>query len=90
MEFMLHVKHREFIPDEKPVCSSKPFEAMRRIVVEGIARGEIRPVDVMVASTSLFGSALRMITARLDGVLPKPLPEYLDEVWEASWRAVAA
>ena len=90
MEFMLHVKHREFIPDEKPVCSSKPFEAMRRIVVEGIARAEIRPVDVMVASTSLFGSALRMITARLDGVLPKPLPEYLDEVWEASWRAVAA
>jgi len=90
MAFMLHVKHREFIPDEKPVCSSKPFESMRRIVLEGIARGEIRPIDVMVASTCLFGGALRMITARLDGVLPRPLPEYLDEVWDSSWRAVAA
>lgn len=90
MAFMLHVKHREFIPDEKPVCSSKPFESMRRIVLEGIARGEIRPIDVMVASTCLFGGALRMITARLDGVLPRSLPDYLDEVWESSWRAVAA
>src|SRR5690606_35259060 len=90
MAFMLHVKHREFIPDEKPVCSSKPFESMRRIVLEGIARGEIRSIDVMVASTCLFGGALRMITARLDGVLPRPLPDYLDEVWDSSWRAVAA
>jgi len=90
MEFMLHVKHREFIPDEKPVCSSKPFEAMRRIVLEGTARGELRSMDVMVASTCLFGGALRMITARLDGVLPRPLPTYLDEVWTSSWRAVAA
>jgi hypothetical protein len=63
---------------------------MRRIVLEGIARGEIRSIDVMVASTCLFGGALRMITARLDSVLPRPLPDYLDEVWDSSWRAVAA
>lgn len=90
MEFMLHAKHREFIPTEKPVCSSKPFEAMRRIVTEGIARGEIRQMDVIVASTCLFGGAIRMITARLDGVVPHPLPRYLDAVWDCSWKAVAA
>lgn len=90
MEFMLHAKHREFIPSEKPVCSSKPFEAMRRIVLEGMARGEIRRMDVLVASTSLFGGAVRMITARLDGVVPAPLPGYVDEVWDCAWRAVAA
>lgn len=90
MEFMLHAKHREFIPSEKPVCSSKPFEAMRRMVLEGMARGEIRQMDVLVASTCLYGGAIRMITARLDGIVPDPLPRYLDEVWECSWRAVAA
>lgn len=90
MEFMLYAKHREFLPDEKPICSSKPFELMRTIVTAGMDAGEIRQMDVMVASTSLFGGPIRMIFARLDGVLPAPLPHYLDEVWECAWRSVAA
>lgn len=90
MEFMLYAKHREFIPDQKPVCSSKPFELMRSVVEEGIRQGEIIRVSPVVAATSLFGGPIRMITARLDGVLENPLPEYLDETWQCAWRAVAA
>lgn len=90
MDFMLYAKHKEFLPDEKPICSSKPFELMRTIVTAGMDAGEIRSMDVMVASTSLFGGPIRMIVARLDGVLQAPLPHYLDEVWDCAWRSVAA
>jgi AcrR family transcriptional regulator len=90
MDFMLYAKHREFLPDERPVCSSKPFETMRAFVQEGMDNGDIRRMDVMVATSCLFGGAIRLITARLDGVLAEPLPDRLDAVWECAWRGVAA
>lgn len=90
MDFMLYAKHREFLPDERPVCSSRPFETMRAFVQEGMDNGEIRRMDVMVATSCLFGGAIRLITARLDGVLAEPLPDRLDAVWECAWRGVAA
>lgn len=89
MEFMLYAKHREFLPNEPPVCSSKPFELMREMVKEGMVSEEIRVMDVMVASTCLFGGAIRMITSRLDGLLPKSPSSYMDEIWTCSWRAVS-
>ncbi|HKJ76609.1 MAG TPA: TetR/AcrR family transcriptional regulator, partial [Gammaproteobacteria bacterium] len=36
MEFMLYAKHREFLPGERPVCSSRPFELMRAFVADGM------------------------------------------------------
>lgn len=90
MDFMLYAKHRDFLPSERPVCSSKPFETMRGFVAEGMARAEIREMDVMVATSCLFGGAIRLITARLDDVLAEPLPKRLDAVWECAWRGVAA
>ena len=90
MAFMLYVKHREFLPKERPVCSSEPFEMMRAMVQRGMERGEIEQRDVLVASTCLFGGAIRMITSHLDGVLEKPLNDYLNDVWFCSWKAVAS
>jgi AcrR family transcriptional regulator len=90
MDFMLYAKHRDFLPSERPVCSSKPFETMRAFVQDGMENGEIRNMDVMVATSCLFGGAIRLITARLDGVLAEPLPDRLDAVWECAWRGVAA
>ncbi|MES2368618.1 MAG: TetR/AcrR family transcriptional regulator [Pseudomonadota bacterium] len=89
MAFLLYARHHEFLPNEPPVCASRPFAMMREMITRGIARGEIRQMDVMVASASLFGGPIRMITSRLDGILPQPLPGYLDEVWDCAWRAVA-
>ena len=89
MIFMLYVKHREFLPNERPVCSSEPFEIMRAMVQRGMERGEIKQRDVLVASTCLFGGAIRMVTSYLDGILKKPLNEYVDDVWYCSWKAVA-
>ena len=89
MSFMLYVKHREFLPGERPVCSSKPFEMMREMVQRGMTRGEIETRDVLAASSCLFGGAIRIITSHLDGILEKPLHSYLDDTWFCSWRAVA-
>lgn len=90
MSFMLYVKHREFLPGERPVCSSRPFEMMRDMVRRGMECGEIEKRDVLAASSCLFGGAIRVITSYLDGILDKPLHSYLDDVWICSWRAVAA
>ncbi len=89
MSFMLYTKHHEFLPDERPVCSSEPFEIMRSMVQFGMDNGEIEKRDVLVASTCLFGGAIRMITSHLDGILDHPLNDYLEDTWTCSWRAVA-
>lgn len=89
MTFMLFVKHKEFMPSMIPVCSSRPFRQMRSMVSKGMTTGELRQMDDMVAASSIFGGALRMISLRLDGILEQPLEEYIDEIWTCAWRSVA-
>lgn len=89
MHYILYARHQEFMPGEKPICSSKPFEMILNMVVRGIERGEIRNIDPAVATTSIFGGAMRLIHLWLDGALPGPLSRYLDDTWECGWRAVA-
>lgn len=89
MQFMLLGKHQEFLPDEQPICSSRPFEMMRDMVEQGMVSGDIRGDDVGIVAACLFGGPLRMIGLRLDGIVDRPLPEQLNEVWEYAWRAVA-
>ncbi len=88
MAYMLFVKHSEFMPGMSPICSSQPFSQMRGMVADGIKTGEVRQMDAIVAAASVFGGALRMISLRLDGVLEKPLEEYLEELWSNAWRSV--
>lgn len=88
MTYMLFIKHQEIMPGTAPICSSKPFRQMRQMIVDGITNGEVRHMDDMVAAASVFGGALRMINLRLDGVLEKPLEEYLDEIWRCAWQSV--
>ena len=85
ISYMLHAKHREFLPDEPPICSSTPFIAMRNIVQQGIENGEVRSGDPWVIAASVFGTAIRMIHLRLDGVIKKPLMKYYDEVIDCTW-----
>ena len=90
MEFVLMAKHREFLPDEAPICSSRPFMMMRQVLEDGIAHGEVRRMDPWVAATAMFGGALRMMSLQLDGALDRPLGEHLEEVADCGWRAVQA
>lgn len=89
MHYILYARHREFLPEQTPICSSKPFELIQAMVGHAMAAGEIRPMAGPVASAALFGGAIRLIHLRLDGVLEKPLPDYIAETWQCAWRAVA-
>ncbi len=88
VSFILHARHREFMPDTPPICSSSPFVKLRDVVRQGQERGEIRAMDGWVAAASVFGAVIRMIHLRLDGVLQEPLPGYFDAVWTTAWRGV--
>lgn len=90
MQFILLAQHREYLPDEPPICSSKPFQAMKKVVTEGMAAGEVREMEPWVAATAMFGGALRMMNLQLDGALERPLTEYLDEVVGCAWRGIKA
>ncbi len=90
MQFVLLAQHREYLPDEAPICSSKPFQAMKSVVVEGIESGEVRAMEPWVAATTMFGGALRMMNLQLDGVLERPLTDYLDDVVDCAWRGIKA
>ena len=89
VQFMLLGKHQEFLPDEPPICSSRPFELMQDMVKQGIHDGEIEAGDIRIATACLFGGPLRMIGLRLDGLVDTALPEQLQEVWGYAWRSVA-
>ncbi len=88
VSYMLHAKHREFLPDEPPICSSTPFKAMRNIVQEGMDAGEIRRGEAWVLAASVFGGAIRMIHLRLDGVIDKPLTRYYEELIDCTWQGL--
>lgn len=87
--YVLHAKHGEFIVDEKPICCGEPFQKMRDIVQRGIDDGEIQSCGIFVASSAIFGPAIRLIHLRLDGVLDIPLPELYDEVIVTTWNGMA-
>ncbi|WP_228130180.1 TetR/AcrR family transcriptional regulator [Desulfotalea psychrophila] len=89
MQYILYARHREFMPDELPICSSRPFVIIQDMVREGMERGELRQMNLTVASASVMGAAIRLIYLSLDGVLEKPVSSYLDEIWECSWKSVA-
>jgi len=88
VEFMLHAKHREFLPDEKPVCSAAPFRTMRNNVDRGMDNAEIRRGDGWIITHSVFGSTIRMIQLRLDGLIDRSLPEFYEELVETVWRGL--
>ena len=88
MQFVLLAQHREYLPDEAPICSSKPFQSMKQVVVEGIESGEVRKMEPWVAASAMFGGALRMMNLQLDGALDRPITDFLDEVVECAWLAI--
>ncbi|MFP4560740.1 MAG: TetR/AcrR family transcriptional regulator [Thiohalorhabdus sp.] len=90
MEYVLYFKHREVLPTEKPICASRPFEIIKSIIAEGMAAGEIRPMDEVMASAALLGGPIRLVQLRLEGVIVDPLTQHLPEAWECAWRSVAA
>ncbi len=90
MSFIVHARHREFLPAEKSICSASAFVRMRRFVAKGIESGELKTIDPMVASALMYGATIRLVCLRLDDVITEPLPGYFDELWQQTWSTLGA
>ena len=88
MQFVLLAQHREYLPDEAPICSSRPFQSMKQVIIQGIEAGEVREMEPWVAASAMFGGALRMMNLQLDGALDRPVNDFLDDVVECAWLAI--
>lgn len=88
--YMLHARHREFLPSASPVCASTSFQAMRQIVQQGMATGEIRQGNLMVMTALIFGGAIQLIQQRLDGVIKTPLMHHYDDLIASIWAGAGA
>ncbi|WFE67746.1 TetR/AcrR family transcriptional regulator [Thiomicrospira sp. R3] len=89
MAFLLYARHQDFLPDTRSACSAKPFMVLRDVIAQGIAQGEIKQQDALIMAAVAFGPVLRILQLYLDGVLPKPLADYRDELIQTSWQAIA-
>lgn len=88
MGFVVNARHREFLPEEQAICSASAFVRMRGFVFAGMAEGEIREMDPMVAASLMYGSAIRMICLRLDNIIDKPIEPLFDTLWDGVWRSL--
>lgn len=59
MEYMLFMKHEEFLVDSPPICFTEPFKLLQKNLQKGIAQGEIRVEDCMIAGLTFTGVILR-------------------------------
>jgi len=83
--FVFHTKHTDFLPSEPLICDASPFIKIRQIISEGIQQNEFIEMDSWVATSTIFGGAIRMIQLRLDGIVKEPLTGYTDIVINAAW-----
>ncbi len=90
MEYALYIKHREIIPDGKPICSSEPFELLKRFMAYEMRRGTIRQQDLYIATVGLTAMPIRFMQLRWDGVIETPLTELTDPIFDAVWRSLEA
>ena len=86
--FVVNARHREFLPDEQAICSASAFVRMRGFVFAGMTDGEIRQMEPMVAASLMYGSAIRMICLRLDGIIDTPIEPLFDALWDGVWRSL--
>jgi TetR/AcrR family transcriptional regulator, repressor of fatR-cypB operon len=89
ISFVLHAKHTEFITDHAPICDAEPFQKLRLIVQQGMDLGEIHTNNTWIATSAIFGGAIRMIHLRLEGVISQPLPELYEQLIQTIWNGMA-
>ncbi|MCA1797316.1 MAG: TetR/AcrR family transcriptional regulator [Geobacteraceae bacterium] len=88
MEYMLYMKHSEFMSDTVPICFTEPFKMVRQIISEGIEAGEIRSQDVYVAAISYTGVIIRAIELKLLCVVSTDLHDLAPDLLQNAWSAI--
>lgn len=90
MEYLLFMRHSEFMQGSPPICFTQPFQLVRQIIAEGIARGDVRQGDFFLMGVSFTGAVLRAVELRFCCVLETPLTEIADTLIENAWAAIRA
>lgn len=90
MEYMLFMKHGEFLQGISPICATQPFRQIQQIIAAGIETGELRRGDFFVSAVSFTGVIIRATELRLQGVLQTSLFEIKDELIDNGWAAIKA
>jgi len=88
ISFIFHSKHADYLADQPLICDAAPFVKIRFIVSQAIENGDIKDIDVSVATSIIFGGAIRMIQLRLDGAIEKPLINYIDLLMSSLWGGI--
>jgi AcrR family transcriptional regulator len=88
MEYMLYMKHSEFMSDAVPICFTEPFKMVRQIIFEGMQSGDIRNQDVYVAAISYTGVIIRAIELKLMCVVSTDLHEFAPDLLQNAWAAI--
>lgn len=88
MEYMLFMKHTEFMTDPTPICFTEPFKKIRQLIAQGMDEGVIRRQDVYTAAIAYTGVVLRAVELRLLCVLNNPLEEITTDLLYNAWAAI--
>ena len=90
MEYLLFMKHAEFMEDAAPICFSEPFQVIRHIIADGMEKGEVKTGDVFLIAVSFTGAILRPAQLRIQCVLTEHLPDLTDQLMSNAWGAIKA
>nr|WP_320116862.1 TetR/AcrR family transcriptional regulator [uncultured Desulfuromonas sp.] len=90
MEYMLYMKHTEFMTDTSPICFTEPFKLVRGYIEQGMNEGIIRKQDLFVAAICYTGVVLRAVELRLLCVVNRPLHEISEDLVANAWAAIKA
>ncbi|MFN3598678.1 MAG: TetR/AcrR family transcriptional regulator [Aquificaceae bacterium] len=84
--------NREIFSDgcEGFVCVASVITEVMVFLTNGIEKGELRNQSFYPAFTTIMGPLGGMVFLHNEGLLDKPLMDYLDEVAENLWRALKA
>src|ERR1044071_688560 len=72
-----------------PADYKTPFTILLGLVEQGQGRGELRPMDPVVAASLVFGAVLRVPLSKIYGRVQRDLRELADEVTGACWKMIA-
>lgn len=90
MEYLLFMRHGEFLPGLAPICFSRPFQMLREFVTEGVETGELHPGTPVVSAIAYTGVILRAAELRIKCILSEPLSDMAEELIANAWAAVRA
>jgi TetR/AcrR family transcriptional regulator, repressor of fatR-cypB operon len=86
--FVFHSKHSDFLADQPLICDAAPFVKIRQITADAIKNNDLKDINTSVATSIIFGSAMRMIQLRLDGSIEEPLTNYFEMMMNSIWNGI--